>query len=250
MEHRNKRVLKALMRASTAASLTLLASCSGPPDMPVPGIWLEEQTRGPLPAGVEWRSMGPTGLTLTKESEEFRGKLYDDPVGFCTIGYGHLVKKKPCDGTEPKEFIPRISEPDALALLRKDLRLAEYPVLSAVTPDVLAKLTELQFDALCDFTFNVGAGNFRESTLLKAINAEEFHRVPGQLRRWVYASGKKLRGLETRREREIELFMADVRETRGPIPADEDLSPIDLRCEVADVTGSARACATAEGEQL
>jgi GH24 family phage-related lysozyme (muramidase) len=195
--------------------------------MPIPGVWLEVQTRaGALPDGLEWRSMGPRGLALTKASESFRGQPYNDPVGFCTVGYGHLIKRVPCDGTEPREFLPEVSEPAATQLLMKDMRIAEFPVLMEVARDVA--LTQTQFDALCDFVFNVGAQNFRQSQLLVVINDREFHRVPGQLRRWVYAGNKKLPGLVIRREREVELFMEGVTITRGAPPG-EDLSPIDIR---------------------
>jgi GH24 family phage-related lysozyme (muramidase) len=195
--------------------------------MPIPGVWLDVQTRaGRLPEGQEWRSMGPKGLALTKQSESFRGRPYNDPVGFCTVGYGHLIKKVPCDGSEPPEFVPEVSEPAATKLLMQDMRIAEYPVLTEVSREVA--LTQTQFDALCDFVFNVGGQNFRQSQLLVVINDREFHRVPGQLRRWVYAGGKMLPGLVTRREREIDLFMEGVTITRGT-PANEDLSPIDIR---------------------
>jgi GH24 family phage-related lysozyme (muramidase) len=211
-----------------ALCATLAASCATIGDAPMPGVWLEPPTRGgALPPGMEWRSMGPRGLELTKVSEAFRAKVYNDPVGFCTVGYGHLIKRVRCDGTEPPEFLPSISKGAATRLLQEDLRIAEYPVLTEVSGDI--ELTETQFDALVDFVFNVGSNNFRQSTLLKVINAGEFHHVPAQLRRWVNANGKKLRGLVTRREREIELFMEGVGLPRGEVTVDEDLPAIDIR---------------------
>jgi GH24 family phage-related lysozyme (muramidase) len=171
--------------------------------------------------------MGPRGLELTKTSEAFRARVYSDPVGFCTVGYGHLIKRVRCDGTEPREFVPAISEAHATRLLTEDLKLAEYPVLAEVSRDI--SFSQAQFDALVDFVFNVGPQNFRGSTLLKVINAEELHRVPGQLRRWVYADGKRLPGLVTRREREAALFTEGVVIPRGPVAAEDDLTPIDIR---------------------
>ena len=120
--------------------LSLLTGCSNRPrettreePMPIPGVWLDVQTRaGRLPAGQQWRSMGPKGLALTKISESFRGRPYNDPVGFCTVGYGHLIKKVPCDGNEPPEFVPEVSDPMATKLLMEDMRIAEYPVLTEV----------------------------------------------------------------------------------------------------------------------
>ena len=36
---------------------------------------------------------------------------------------------------------------------------------------VISKLTQNQFDAICDFCYNCGAGAFQSSTLLKVINS-------------------------------------------------------------------------------
>jgi GH24 family phage-related lysozyme (muramidase) len=206
-----------------------LLSCGGDSgdDNPIPGVWLDPIERGGvLPAGVEWRSMGPRGLALTKSSEAFRARVYNDPVGFCTVGYGHLIKRVRCDGTEPREFFPSISEAHATRLLTEDLALAEFPVLSEISRDV--SLTQAQFDALVDFVFNVGARNFRESTLLEVINARQPHRVPAQLQRWVYADGKKMPGLVTRRQREAAMFMEGVLIPRDA-GVEENLAPIDIR---------------------
>ena len=56
------------------------------------------------------------------------------------------------------------------------------------------------------FTFNVGAGGFQRSTLLKRLNAGGYDAVPGQLRLWNKGNGKVLPGLVSRREAEARLF--------------------------------------------
>ncbi|WP_256937108.1 glycoside hydrolase family protein, partial [Enterobacter chuandaensis] len=59
--------------------------------------------------------------------------------------------------------------------------------------------------ALYSFTYNVGAGAFSRSTLLKKLNTGD---VPGaciELQRWTYAGGKQWKGLITRREIEREV---------------------------------------------
>lgn len=68
-------------------------------------------------------------------------------------------------------------------------------------------LDDRQRCAIADFAYNLGAGNLRASTLRRKINAGQLDAVPAQLRRWVYAGGKKLNGLVLRREAEIALFM-------------------------------------------
>ena len=55
-------------------------------------------------------------------------------------------------------------------------------------------------------TFNVGGGAFRDSTLLRMLNAGQRDQVPAQLRRWNKVSGTVVRGLINRREKEISLW--------------------------------------------
>lgn len=189
------------------------------------GIFSEPEERAVLPPGVEFRGVYDKGLQLTKDSEGFRSRLYNDAAQYCTIAYGHLVKLAPCDGSEPEEFRRGVNEPEGAALLRKDMETAEGIVLTAV--DV--PLTDGQYAALCDFVYNVGGGNFRRSTLRKVVNKNEFEEVPFQLRRWVKAGGRELPGLKKRREREIELFFENVEIPRALPPEDVDLSPVDIR---------------------
>lgn len=70
-------------------------------------------------------------------------------------------------------------------------------------------LTDGQFDALVDFTFNLGGGALQRSTLRQVVNREEHDEVPGELMRWVRAGGKILRGLVRRRQAEVERYVAD-----------------------------------------
>lgn len=193
-------------------------------DALTPGIFLEE-TRGLIPDGVELREVYPPGIKLTKISEGFRSRLYNDAAGFCTIGYGHLIKKASCDGTEKLEFKSGITEQQGEALLIEDMNWAKYSVMKAVSVD----LTPGQFAALVDFVFNVGSGNFNKSTLLKKVNEQQHSEVPTQLRRWVRAGGKVWQGLVTRREREIDLYLEGTAIPRLLPQEGEELPDIDIR---------------------
>lgn len=194
-------------------------------DALTPGIFLEPEERAVLPEGVELREVYPKGIALTKLSEGFRGRLYHDAAGYCTIGYGHLLKRARCDGTEPEDLRDGITEPQGEDLLRTDMARPQISVMQLVEAD----LTDGQFAALCDFVFNVGSGNFRASTLLRRLNARRFDDVPFQLRRWVKAGGRELPGLKARREREIELFFDGIGIPRAAPPPTEELSLIDIR---------------------
>ena len=52
------------------------------------------------------------------------------------------------------------------------------------------------------FTFNLGSGALQRSTLRRKVNREEHDDVPAQFKRWVWAGGKRLKGLVRRRSEE------------------------------------------------
>lgn len=135
------------------------------------------------------------GIELIKRHEELRLKAYQCPAGVWTIGYGSTGGVRPGDV---------ITEAQAEALLREDIRTVEREVGRHKL-----NINQNQFDALVSFTFNVGSGNFRSSTLLKRIKENPDHPdIPNQFRRWVNAGGKKLGGLVKRREEESKLYFS------------------------------------------
>lgn len=142
------------------------------------------------------------GAEFIGRHEGFRADLYDDPAGHCTIGYGHLVHRGPCNGSEPAEFRAGITKARALQLLQEDAGTAA----AAINRSVAVPLSQHQFDALVSFVFNVGTGAFAESTLLKRLNQGDYDAVPGELDKWVNAGGKRLQGLVNRRAAEGRLF--------------------------------------------
>ena len=141
------------------------------------------------------RHITQDGIDLIKRFEGFSRTVYFCPAGYPTIGYGHVVK----DG---EDFSNGIMEGEAEELLRLDAVIAERAVLRLI--DV--PLTDGQFDALVSFTYNLGGGALQRSTLRRKINREEHTEVPEQFMRWVWAGGRKLKGLVRRREAEISLY--------------------------------------------
>jgi lysozyme len=129
-----------------------------------------------------------------KVFEGLRLEAYRDAAGVLTIGYGHT-------GSDVSEG-DRISEYWAQELLRNDLGATE----AAVRRLHVAR-TQGQFDALVSFVFNLGIGRLQRSTLLKVIRkGGSHHQIRQEFKRWVYADGKKLRGLERRRAWEAKRF--------------------------------------------
>ncbi len=189
------------------------------------GELLSGGDRDLLPQGVKLRRIHPDGIKLTKQFEGWVPTLYNDSAKYCTIGYGHLVKRAPCDGTERPMFARGLTEPQGSDLLIRDMATSQYAVMKSVT----VSLTDGQFAALTDFTFNVGSQNFRTSKLLKLVNASEMDRIPWQFRRWVLAGGKPWPGLKRRRELEIAVFFTGLPKPRGLPQPGEDLSPIDMQ---------------------
>ncbi len=134
------------------------------------------------------------GLALTKSFEGLHLEAYRDCAGIWTIGYGHT-------GPTLSEG-QAISEPEAEVLLRADLAGA----VACVNRAVKAAIAQNQFDALVDFCFNAGRGNFLQSTLLRKVNREDFEGAAAQFGLWVHAGGEVVAGLVRRRRAEAELF--------------------------------------------
>ena len=72
--------------------------------------------------------------------------------------------------------------------------------MRAVLRLIRVPLEDGLFDALGSFAFNLGAGTLQRSTLRRKVNREEHGDVPAEFRRWVWAGGRKLKGLIRRRE--------------------------------------------------
>lgn len=136
------------------------------------------------------------GRNIIKEFEGFRGSPYMCPAGYLTVGYGHRVKKS--------EKFGRITMREGEALLVKDLE----PVENAIDYLVTAPLSQNQYDALASLIYNIGSGNFMDSTLRKFLNAGDYAQAAGEFTRWVYTGSKRLPGLVARREAEQKLFLA------------------------------------------
>lgn len=139
--------------------------------------------------------MRTTEILIEKlmEMEGLRLEAYRDAAGVLTIGYGHTKGVREGD---------RISAYWAKELLKEDVEEVAQDVLS-----LGVARTEGQLDALTSFAFNVGFGRLCRSTLLKTIRRRgSRNQIRREFKRWVFADGKRLRGLEKRREWEARRF--------------------------------------------
>ena len=135
------------------------------------------------------------GLSLIKKFEGCKLEAYYCSGGVLTIGYGHTGGVKETDV---------ITQEEADKLLKGDvLKFEQY-----VSDNVKVELDQSQFDALVAWTFNLGPGNLRESTMLKKLNDSDYASVPSEMKRWNKAGGKTLDGLIRRRNAEALLFQS------------------------------------------
>ena len=102
---------------------------------------------------------GQRGVDLIKSFESLSLKVYKDPIGIPTIGYGSTYDT---NGAKITMSHAPITKLQAEGLLRYGLRGFEYVVNNGLTHNV----TQNQFDALISLTYNIGGGAFKKSTLL------------------------------------------------------------------------------------
>ena len=133
------------------------------------------------------------GISLIKRFEGCRLEAYKCSAEVLTIGYGHTGGVKEDD---------TITQEEADKLLKADV----FKFEKNVEDNVKVELNQSQFDALVAWTFNLGVGNLRSSTMLQKLNNEDYTSVPSEMKRWNKAGGKTLDGLIRRREAESLLF--------------------------------------------
>lgn len=143
------------------------------------------------------------GIGLIKKFEGWRPNYYDDPVGYCTIGYGHLISLKNCSQTDLGVFSKPLTLARGEEILEMDTRTARASVHRLVKVD----LTDQQFSALSSFVFNLGKEKFADSTLLQHVNAENHELASKEFLRWIKSKGQVFQGLRHRRSCESELYL-------------------------------------------
>jgi lysozyme len=116
--------------------------------------------------------LSPAGSEILILREGLRLKAYRDTKGILTIGVGHT-------GPEVVEGLV-ITKEKAHELFQKDVAWAEDAVNLVKVP-----LTQNQFDALVSFVFNIGAGAWKRSTMLKMLNVGDYIGASKQFDRWV-----------------------------------------------------------------
>lgn len=138
------------------------------------------------------------GLGLIRQFEGCRLSAYLCPAKVPTIGWGFTTWNG-----KKVQLGQKITQAEADAALIKEYDAYEAQVRALVKVPVSAN----QLGALVSFTFNVGVGALRSSTLLKMLNAGNYAGTAQQFARWDKAGGRVLTGLTKRRAAEAALFV-------------------------------------------
>lgn len=162
------------------------------------------------------RALNEAALSLIQKYEGFISKWYPDPVHgwkVPTCCYGHTDAAGPPFYKDGKN--KKFTRAEGAEILARDLR----SYADAVEKAVKVPLTDNQFGALVSFTYNLGPGNLRKSTLLKKLNAGDVTGAANAFLSWNKAAGKVMKGLTTRREAERKLFMSNSAQAPQPTAA-------------------------------
>ena len=140
--------------------------------------------------------------------KEFEGEYLDaylDPVSIPTIGYGSIYNY---DEKRPVKLGDKITKDTALRFLRIECA----KIIPQIKAAIKVPVKQNEIDALTSFVFNVGIGAFKNSTLLRRLNANEPREiVANEFLRWNKATKNgvliELPGLTRRRIAEKNLFL-------------------------------------------
>ena len=137
--------------------------------------------------------ISPWLLDFVKEKEGFRMNAYQDAVGVWTIGYGSTKGVKEDD---------KISLENAEKLLEEELKDFQRYV-EKYSNRVGYYWNDNQVDALTSFIFNLGKGRLNQLTQDGTRDNEV---IADKMKLYYNAGGRKLKGLEIRRQEESEHF--------------------------------------------
>jgi lysozyme len=141
-----------------------------------------------------------TAVALARRFEGLYLTPYLCPAGVPTLGYGATYYE---DGTRVQLSDPTITKERAEALLLWMVRAVYLPAVLRLCPTLDSPQ---RLAAIVDWTFNLGTGNLKASTLRKRILARDWDAVPAELRKWNKGGGRVLRGLTLRREAEASML--------------------------------------------
>jgi lysozyme len=140
------------------------------------------------------------GIKLIKRFEGVRNRPYRDSIGLWTVGVGHLIES----GRQlPESWNKTFTDSEIDALLRKDLSRFERSIRMLIK----VPLRQCEYDSICSFVFNLGAGTLQRSTLRQKLNRGDKEGAAREILKYNRAGGKVVKGLVNRRNDEYQLFL-------------------------------------------
>lgn len=146
---------------------------------------------------------GAGAIGLIAGHEDLQPTAYPDP------GYGWSLPTDCFGHTKGVKRGTTASLPQCATYLAADADEAA----TVVKRYVAVPISQGEFDAYTTFVYNVGQGNFRNSTLLKKLNKGDRRSACLGILDWDYSNGKKLAGLTARRKDEYSLCVAGLNGT-------------------------------------
>lgn len=119
---------------------------------------------------------------------------YVCPAGVPTQGWGIVV---------PSMDVPPITQAMADAIFERELPGYMAQAL-ALSPGLIKHPRRL--GAVTSWVFNLGSRRYRSSTMRRRVNEADWDAAADECLKWVFAGGKRLRGLELRRQAEAKVL--------------------------------------------
>lgn len=156
------------------------------------------------------------------------GRPYNDPVGYATVGYGHLIGYRPVlDRDHGDIWISgqqtpgKLTQAEAKKLLRQDLARKYEPAVRALFGENgPLRFNQHLYDALVSFAYNLGTGSLTGAsgfeTMGRAIRSGKPNDIANAMTLYVYGGSQRLPGLVRRRNAEARLVKTGNYSTEFP----------------------------------
>lgn len=143
-----------------------------------------------------------------KSEEGLKLKAYDIKDGMITVGYGHATKKSKSNIRVGE----KISMEQAEKFLQEDLKNASDAVKRIFKrwekKGINREITQGQFDAMVSMAYNMGVGKLNKSEFIQYVKKGDFLTAGERIK--TTAISNKYPGLEERREKESDMFLAQL----------------------------------------
>ena len=139
------------------------------------------------------------GIEMIENFEGFRSTAYKCIAGVATIGFGTTVYHTG----------ETVKTGDSITREKAEMEL-KYHVKKYIEPklDEFKWLSQMQYDSLCSFLYNIGSMG---TSLKNALYSKNIAKVKNAMLLYVKANGKAVQGLIDRRKVEVKAFDSRIR---------------------------------------